>query len=210
VSTAEQSTSPQVSQLLAGAERLGLAVPPERVYTDEGVSGSLDHRPSFDRLCEAVRAREISAVLVTKLDRIGRSVKGLLEFYDLAESSGVRVIVTDQGIDTGTAAGRLLRTMLAGVAEFERDLIVDRTRSRMDALKAGMPTRSGRPVGRPRRVTPEKVAEAQRLLASVPRPKWSIVAQRVGLPLETIRKAVRERSRAVRVTGTVGNTPESN
>jgi DNA invertase Pin-like site-specific DNA recombinase len=141
---------------------------------------------------------------VTKLDRLGRSVQGLLEFYDFAEASNVRLVVIDQGIDTGTAVGRLTRTILAGVAEFERDLIVDRTQARMDAIKGGMPTRSGRPVGRPRRVTPEKVEEARKLRAEVPPLKWPLVAQRVGLPAETIRKAVREASRAIPPPGGAG------
>jgi DNA invertase Pin-like site-specific DNA recombinase len=207
VSTSEQSTGPQVALLLSEAERSGLSVPADRIYVDERVSGSLDSRPAFDRLRAAVKAREISTVLVTKLDRLGRSVRGLLEFYDLSEAADVRVIVTDQGIDTGTAVGRLLRTILAGMAEFERDLIVDRTQTRMDALKAGMPTRSGRPVGRPRRVTPEKVEEARKLRAEVPPMKWPLVAQRVGLPAETIRKAVREATRQVQPAEGAGKIP---
>jgi hypothetical protein len=77
----------------------------------------------------------------------------------------------------------------------------------MDALKAGMPTRSGKPVGRPRRVTAEKVEEARRLRAEVPPMKWPIVAQRVGLPAETIRKAVREASRAIPPPEGVGKIP---
>jgi DNA invertase Pin-like site-specific DNA recombinase len=209
VSTSEQSAAPQVALLLTEAERCGLPVPPERVYVDDGVSGSLDGRPACDLLRTAVAAREVSAVFVTKLDRLGRSVRGLLEFYDLAEESNVRVIVTDQGIDTGTPVGRLLRTILTGVAEFERDLIVDRTQTRMDALKAGMPTRSGRPVGRPRRVTPEKVEEARKLRAQNPPMKWTLIAQRVGLPAETLRKAVREASRPIPSPDPAGNSPES-
>ncbi|HEV8049895.1 MAG TPA: recombinase family protein, partial [Thermoplasmata archaeon] len=113
MSTSDQTTAPQVALLLAEASRLRFLVPPQRVYVDDGVSGSLDNRPAFDRLRAAMEAREISAVLVTKLDRLGRSVIGLLEFYGLAERYRVRVVVTDQGIDTGTPVGRLLRTILA-------------------------------------------------------------------------------------------------
>jgi DNA invertase Pin-like site-specific DNA recombinase len=204
VSTPEQSTAPQLELLLAEARRLGFQVPPDRIYADDGVSGSLESRPAFDRLRTAIGNREVSAIFVTKLDRLGRSVKGLLEFYDLAENAGVRVIVTDQAIDTGTAVGRLVRTVLAGMAEFERDLIVDRTQTRMDAIKGGMPTRSGRPVGRPRRVTPEKVAAARELRSTTPPTTWSAVAQRVGLPAETLRKAVRAASRLPAPAGRAG------
>ncbi|MCI4317642.1 MAG: recombinase family protein [Thermoplasmata archaeon] len=209
MSTSEQSTTPQVAMLLAAAERAGFPVRPEHIYVDDGVSGSLDSRPAFDRLLASMRAGEVSTVFVTKLDRLGRSVRGLLEFYDLADASEVRVVVTDQGIDTGTAVGRLLRTILAAVAEFERDLIVDRTQARMDALRGGMPTKSGKPVGRPKRVTDEKVAEARRLRSSIPPMKWSTVAQRVGLPAETIRKAVREASRSTPPLDASGKSAEA-
>jgi DNA invertase Pin-like site-specific DNA recombinase len=192
------------------AARRELPVPAERVYVDDGVSGSFDTRPAFDRLKQAVQGRELSAVFVTKLDRLGRSDRGLLEFYGLAEAAGVRVVVTDQGIDTGTSVGRLLRTILAGVAEFERDLIVDRTQARMDAIKAGLPTVSGRPPGRPRRVTSEKVEEVRRLRSLVPPPKWSVVAQRIGLPAETLRKAVREATRRTPSADAAGKSPEAN
>ncbi|MFI5417280.1 MAG: recombinase family protein [Candidatus Lutacidiplasmatales archaeon] len=196
VSTSDQTTEPQVAALMAEAERLGLTVPSERVYIDDGFSGSLAERPAFDRLKAAIEARQVMAVLVTKLDRLGRSVRGVLEFYDSAEVAGVRIVVIDQGMDTATPGGRLMRTILAAMAEFERDLIVDRTKSRMAAFKAGMPTRSGRPVGRPRRVTREKVEEARRLRSTNPPLKWATVAQRVGLPKETLRKAVREAQRS--------------
>jgi putative DNA-invertase from lambdoid prophage Rac len=205
VSTAEQSTEPQVAALRAAAAGLGFVVPSEKVYRDDGLSGSLEDRPAFLALRSAIEKQEISAVFVTKLDRLGRSVAGLLEFYSFAEEAGVRVIVTEQGIDSGTAVGRLLRTILAGIAEFERDLIIDRTQGRMDAIKAGMPTKSGRPVGRPKRVTPEKVEEARRLRSSVPPMGWSQIAQRVGLPAETLRKEVRLASRAQ-----AGTIPEPN
>jgi DNA invertase Pin-like site-specific DNA recombinase len=193
-----------VALLLAEAGRRGFTVPADHVYTDDGVSGSLDNRPAFDRLRVAIENRKVAALFVTKLDRLGRSVKGLLEFYDLAEGAGVRVVVTDQSIDTGTPVGRLSRTVLAAMAEFERDLIVDRTQTRMDAIKGGMPTKSGRPVGRPQRVTPEKVAAAMELRATIPPTKWSVVAQRVGLPAETLRKAVREAKRQKAPAGRAG------
>jgi putative DNA-invertase from lambdoid prophage Rac len=210
VSTSDQTTDPQVSALRTAAEGMGFGVPVDRIYKDEGVSGSNHDRPAFLALRSAVEKREVSAVFVTKLDRLGRSVRGLLEFYDLAEAAGVRIIVTDQGIDTGTPAGRLTRTILAGMAEFERDLIVERTQARMDAIKSGMPTRSGKPVGRPRRVTAEKIEEARKLRSSVPPMKWSQVAQRVGLPAETLRKEVRLAVRAAFALDAAGKSPDPN
>jgi DNA invertase Pin-like site-specific DNA recombinase len=188
VSTGDQSVVTQVDTLSRRADELGLAIPAGQMYSDVGASGRADSRPEFDRLREAIRSRTVDVVLVTKLDRIARSVRTALEFFSEAEVAGVRIIVTDQAIDTDTPSGRLTRTILAGVAEFEGELIRERTRAAMTAIRSGTrKTRSGRPVGRPRRVTPEiarKVTELR--IAGL---RWAEVAQHVGLPVETCRKA---------------------
>ena len=75
--------------------------------------------------------------LEPRMDRVARSVRTGLEFFAEAEAAGVRIIVTDQSIDTATPAGRLTRTILAGVAEFEGELIRERTQIAMDAICSG-------------------------------------------------------------------------
>jgi DNA invertase Pin-like site-specific DNA recombinase len=188
VSTEDQSVKTQLQTLERLAANLGLTIPAGQTYADRGVSGRLDSRPEFDRLLEAIRTRQVDVVLVTKLDRIARSVQTALQFFAEAEAAGVRVIVTDQAIDTGTPTGRLTRTIVAAIAEFEGDLIRERTQVAMDAIRSGSrKTRSGRPVGRPRRVTPEIVAKIAELRAASY--KWSEIAQRVGLPAETCRRS---------------------
>ena len=189
VSTTDQTVETQLSALQREAARLGFIVAGDAIYADSAVSGRLDSRPQFDRLRADVRARRFVAVFVTKLDRIARSVQTALAFFDEAEAAGVRIIVTDQAIDTGTPVGRLTRTILAAVAEFEGDLIRERTQVAMDAIRSGArPTRSGRPVGRPRRVTPEIVERIRAFRAQSL--TWNETARRVGLPAETCRKAV--------------------
>ena len=136
VSTEEQSIATQLEALERRAAELGLTIAAGQTYSDVGVSGRTDSRPEFDRLREAIRARAIDVVLVTKLDRIARSVQTALSFFDEAEAAGVRIIVTDQAIDTGTPAGWLTRTILAAVAEFEGDLIRERTQVAMDAIRS--------------------------------------------------------------------------
>ncbi len=146
-------------------------------------------RPEFDKLREAIRARSIHVVLVTKLDRLARSVRDALELFAEAETNGVRVVVTTQDIDTGTPVGRLTRTILAAMGEFEAELIRDRTRSAMAAIKAGTkPTRTGRPPGRPRKLSPEALERA-RALRSMGH-SWAQTAQLVGLKAETLRRAI--------------------
>jgi putative DNA-invertase from lambdoid prophage Rac len=200
VSTEEQSLVTQLEALERRAADMGFTIPAGQTYSDRGVSGRADSRPDFDRLRESIRAKAIDAVLVTKLDRIARSVPTALEFFAEAEAAGVRIIVTDQAIDTGSPAGRLTRTILAAVAEFEGDLIRDRTKVAMDAIRSGArKTKSGQPVGRPPRVTREIAAKVAQLRAGGLR--WKDVARRVGLPAETCRRADRL------LTRRVGNNP---
>jgi len=156
----------------------------------EQVSGTGSKvRPEFDRLKLAIVNGSVDVVLVTKLDRIARSVPDALTFFDLAEAAKVRVVATTQQIDTDTPAGRLTRTILAGVAEFEGELIRERTRAAMRAIKEGRKlTRSGRPPGRPRRVETKAVVQARTLKENGY--SWPQIAQLIGLKAETIRRAV--------------------
>ncbi len=182
-----QYVGTQVDRLRELARSLRLDLPEERVFVDDGVSGRGTERPAFERLRAAVRGRSLSVVLATKLDRLGRSAKGILEFFDEAGAHGVRVIIADQQIDTSTPVGRLVRTVLAAMAELEADLIAERTREAMAALKSGArSTRSGRPIGRPRRLTAQVVERIREERAKGL--KWSVVAQHVGIPTGTCRK----------------------
>jgi putative DNA-invertase from lambdoid prophage Rac len=188
VSTSDQDVDAQLVRLREADRRIHATG--NHFATDDadaGVSGRTDSRPAFDRLREEIRAGHLDVVIAAKLDRLGRSAKAVLEFFDLCEEHHVRVVLTDQAIDTGTPVGRLLRTVMAAVAEFEADLIRERTQQAMDALGAGTrKTRSGKPVGRPRRLTPEVV---QRIREERSKGlKWTVVAQRVGIPAGTCRK----------------------
>jgi DNA invertase Pin-like site-specific DNA recombinase len=188
VSTEDQSVATQLEVLERAVAALGLTIPAGQTYSDVGVSGRTDSRPGFDGLREAIQTHAVDAVVVTKLDRIARSAQTALAFFAEAEAAGVRIIVTDQAIDTGTPAGRLTRTILAAVAEFEGDIIRERTQVAMDAIRSGRrKTKSCRPVGRPRRVTPAIVAKIAELRAAGF--KWAEVAQRMGLPAETCRRS---------------------
>lgn len=117
VSTKEQNTEDQCKRLTeVGCETL---------FVDEGVSGKLASRPEWDRALAYLRSGD--SLVITKLDRAGRSVKHLLELSAALEKRGVGLRILDQGIDTGTAIGRMFYTILGALAEFERELIVERT-----------------------------------------------------------------------------------
>ena len=194
VSTEEQSVQQQLDRLRAVA-------PGAIEYVDEAVSGRLDSRPEFDRLKRDMEAGKVQKDCVVKLDRLGRTARGILEFFSHADANGVRVVVLDQQIDTLTPVGRLVRTVLAAMAELEADLIRERTREAMGSLKAGTrATASGRPVGRPRKVTPELAQRILELRAAGTR--WAEIARRVHLPSATCRKVPRQWAKPPRVENT--------
>jgi DNA invertase Pin-like site-specific DNA recombinase len=192
VSTTEQTSSAQLAALRTRAALEG----PDGVveYIDDGVSGRSGPRPAFDRLRADVAGDQVSAVLVTKLDRLGRSARDVLEFFDLCDRNRVRVVVTDQSIDTSTPVGRMTRTVLAALSELEGELIRERTREAMKQFKAGTRrTRSGLPPGRPRRVTPEIETRIRELRwpDTGTGLSWKEVAQYVHLPAGTCSKVPR-------------------
>ena len=114
------------------AERLR-AAGCEDVFTDKGVSGTQARRPRWDKCLENLQPGD--TLVTVKLDRIGRSVINLLEVVTLLKDRGVDLVVLDQKIDTTTPMGWLIFTVLAAVAEFERALIIERTRDGQLAVR---------------------------------------------------------------------------
>jgi DNA invertase Pin-like site-specific DNA recombinase len=136
VSTLDQDPTLARSELRAAAKRLGYRIV---LDVEETGSGARNDRPGFQRVLGAARRGVFDALLVFKLDRAGRSALDLLaNIRELVDVQGVRFVVTTQGLDLkpgGDAISRLLMTVLAAVAEFERDLIRDRTRLGLAAAR---------------------------------------------------------------------------
>src|SRR5919197_1426682 len=118
----------------------------DRSYTEGGhiykgdESGSLPlaQRAIMRRLIADARARRFDAVCFTKIDRIARRLKYILEIWDALDDAGVTVLVIDPAIDTSTPIGRLIRNVLGSIAEFEHDTIVERTSgARRREIEAG-------------------------------------------------------------------------
>ena len=125
VSTGEQDVEKQVQMCREWVERQGHEI--YAVYRDV-ISGSKASRPHFDKLLADMRERRFNAIVVTKLDRLGRSLKHLIGLLDEFKSKGVDFVATTQSIDTTDAAGRLMWQIMGAFAEFERELIRERTR----------------------------------------------------------------------------------
>lgn len=182
VSTREQSTDVQVDQLLGLCRARGWADP--LIFRDDGISGVRDNRPQLDELRRRMLRGEVSAVVVTKMDRLGRSIGMILRFWDEADAAGVPVVVADQGIDTSTPGGRLQRNMLAAIAEFDRELILERTRAGIERAH-----NLRKKFGRPRTVPDSKRVSILRLASDgLPVPA---IAHDVGVNPSTVRSILR-------------------
>ena len=117
-----------------GAQRDALAAAGcEQVFTDTA-SGKLARRPELD--CALLVARPGDQLVITKLDRLGRSLEHLIELSHQLEDRGVDLVVLDQGIDTSTAVGRMFFHVLGAIAEFEHALMSERTRDGLAAARS--------------------------------------------------------------------------
>jgi DNA invertase Pin-like site-specific DNA recombinase len=149
VSTAEQNPAHQVDAL----RRAGVA--PEDVYLDIA-SGAKSSRPQLDVALKVVRGGD--QLVITRLDRLGRSALHLVTLGAQLRERGVGLRVLEQGIDTATAEGRAMFGMLSVLAELQRELIVANTRDGLAAARA-----RGRTGGRRPKLTGDQVRAAQRM-----------------------------------------------
>ncbi len=149
VSTRDQDPETQLHELRRYAAARGFEVVAEEV--DVGVSGAKERRPGLDRVMALARARAVDAILVAAFDRLGRNLRHFLLTLDELAHLGVGLISLREQFDLLSPIGRLVAGFLAGVAEFERALTRERIQAGVRrARERG--TRSGRPIGRPRRV----------------------------------------------------------
>jgi DNA invertase Pin-like site-specific DNA recombinase len=150
VSTVSQTIDQQNAALTAAGVT--------RTFSDV-MSGARDDRPGLAGLLDYVRKGD--AVVVWKLDRLGRNTLHILETVKVLTDRGVTLISTSDGIDSSTAAGRMVIGVLASMAEFERELVKERT-----ALKRATSRANGAKFGRPRKVgDAEHIATAKRMKA---------------------------------------------
>jgi DNA invertase Pin-like site-specific DNA recombinase len=117
-----------------------------QVYCDHGISGATgrDKRPAFDRLCRDAARREFDLIMSWSVDRLGRSLRDLIEFLSESHSLGIDLYLHQQGLDTTTPSGRAMFQMMGVFAEFERAMIAERVRAGLARAKANG-TRLGRP-----------------------------------------------------------------
>jgi DNA invertase Pin-like site-specific DNA recombinase len=180
VSTEDQNTDLQRNELTEIAHKRQWA---HALYEDFAISGARRDRPALNRLLEDCKAGAIQVVLAYKLDRLGRSTQHLAGIINTLLEANVGLVVPSQGIDTSAGsinpASKLQLNVLAAVAEFERDLIRERTKAGMKAAKA-----RGIHVGRKASYNETHKSAARKLLACGPI-TLNNLAPMVGLPVTT-------------------------
>lgn len=172
-----QDAGLQLDALHRLAEQRGWVVVAD--FVDEGVSGSKDSRPALDKMMAATRAGKLDVVAVWKFDRFARSTAHLLSALDEFRRAGVDFVSVTEAIDTGTAVGRMVYTLLACVAEFEKALITERVAAGVARAKA-----NGKHIGRP--VVPVDIRPAVALMNEGRGIKQ--VAKILDVPVSTLRR----------------------
>jgi DNA invertase Pin-like site-specific DNA recombinase len=147
VSTTDQSLDSQLDALTAAGV--------DRVFIEK-YTGTKSSRPELDKVREQLRAGD--SLVITRMDRLGRSAKDLLNIVGELQDRGVALTILEQSIDTSTPEGKLFFTMVAGFAEFEHSIMKARTIDGLAAARA-----RGRVGGRKPKMTPARIAEARRI-----------------------------------------------
>ena len=155
VSTRDQNCTLQLNELRSYCNARKFEI--VREYVDEGVSGSLDSRPGLNLLMADARKRKLDAVLVWRFDRFARSTRHLLLALEEFRELGIGFVSYMENIDTTSALGRAIFTIVAAVAELEKNLIVERVQAGINHARA-----NGKQLGRRRRqVDVERITEMQ-------------------------------------------------
>ncbi len=178
VSTQDQNLDLQIEALAkAGCQKT----------FDDKISGSRAERPGLTQALEMLR--EGDTLVVWKLDRLGRSVKNLVDLVGDLHKKGVQFKSLTDAIDTGTPSGRFFFHVMASLAEMERELTVERTRAGLEIAR-----QLGRLGGRKRQMTDSKIKSAKKLLASGVPPRD--VAKNLGVSVPTLYRWVPASSQA--------------
>jgi DNA invertase Pin-like site-specific DNA recombinase len=172
VSTEDQNLEAQLDALQAAGA--------DRIFSDK-LSGKLRNRPELDRALDLLRPDDV--LVVTKYDRLARSLRDLLEIVETVQAKGAGFRSLAEDIDTTTSAGRLVFHVFASIAQFERERISERTREGLHAAR-----RRGRVGGRPTALTADQKAEVRRMRDDEGR-RPSEIAKLFKVSANTVRRA---------------------
>ncbi len=168
VSTQDQNLELQFSAL----KKIGCA----KLYQDQ-LSGARNNRPGLQLALEVLRKGD--TLVVWKLDRLGRTVKGLIDLVNQLHQKDIHFKSITDNVDTSTPSGRFFFHVMASLAQMERELVAERTKAGLAAARS-----QGRVGGRKRKMTKSKIESAKKLLASGSLPKD--VARNLGISIPTL------------------------
>lgn len=159
----------------------------ERIFSDV-IGGASKERPNLDAMLEQCRAGDV--IVIYKLDRLGRSLIHLVNLVNKLMEDGIHLQSLTDNIDTSTSQGKLMFNVFASLAEFERDLIRERTQAGLKAARA-----RGRLGGRPKGLSKEAEATSYAAAALYRERKLSVqqIADRLGISKMTLYKYLRLR-----------------
>jgi DNA invertase Pin-like site-specific DNA recombinase len=158
VSTVKQDLGPDVQRARIAAKAVLLGDVALDIYEERESGKNLNGRPVLLDLLDLLDAGTYDGLIVAKLDRLSRNTQDFLELVDRAQRNGWSLVVLDLDLDTSTAAGRLVATMFAAVAEWERGVIGERTSAALQVRKA-----QGVKLGTPKVTPPATVRKIMRL-----------------------------------------------
>ncbi len=184
VSTDEQTTDNQRRELEGVAKRSGWKI--VDIYEDNGISGAngREKRPALDKLLKDAARREFDMIAAWSVDRLGRSLQHLVGLLEELQALGVDLYLHQQALDTSTPSGRAMFQMCGVFAEFERAMLVERTKAGLARARArGM--RIGRPPVPP--VTKRRIAKLRQQGKSV-----RAIAKVTGVSIGAVHKAISE------------------
>ena len=174
VSTDQQTCDNQLEELRRYALARGWAT---QEFVDHAVSGSVERRPALDAMLVAAKRRKLDAVVCWRLDRLGRSLRHLVTLIEDLQGLGVTFISLGEGIDFGTAAGRLQLHILAALSQFERERLRERVLCGLQRARA-----QGKRLGRPKGRLPVE------RLATVAAMSHADAAASLGVSMGTVRR----------------------
>lgn len=186
VSTESQNTDNQILRLKQIAEARGYVI--FKTYIDVA-SGANAKRPQLVQMMHDAQCHLFEKIMCVKIDRLARSIINLLEVMRLLDAWNISIEFVDQPIDTSGAAGRMMLAILGALAEFERELISDRTKAGLQRAK-----HEGRSAGRPvRELTSYQRQKAIDLLQKNPHmSQRELAAEFKGISKTTLIKLLRE------------------
>lgn len=180
VSTADKGQNPEVQthELRRYCEARGWTIVHELV--DHGHSGSTSNRPALKELMALVHSRKVDAVIVVKLDRLFRSLKHLVTSLDEFHALGVTFVAVRDSLDYSTPSGRLMAQILGSLAEFEKSLLVERTKMGIAHARA-----TGIRLGRPRLNQETEVLKLRKLGHT-----YRSIAKKLGISRGSVQRAL--------------------